>query len=273
MKQFLIIFATCLSLFGCAKADFDYIGASSSKAEKYFDPRFEEFLESKPESKRDYYVAMNEAASILAFYLKLDGTNYILDITEAQAKELGISRKIYLKQIESLREANEHINKSLAEGKKVLFTDPQKTMARYKDPRTHITLEKAYQKKKGDDPTDTQVRTKTGKIYTADNNQTSSSPKVDFVASTFSGTCGSNVLQNVLVNHDLSIYFNGKLVGKLVVPQKAGCEKEKFNLLLEDHKQAEGESIKYKIYYQAITEDGGICEWVLTERKNLGDIL
>ena len=149
MRKLLIIFATCLILFGCAKADFDNVSSTStSTTEKYYSLKFERFLDSQPESMRDYHIAMYEATKILAPYLKLDGTTYVLDITESQAKDLGISREIYLKQANMVLETNRAIAKGLAEGKTVLLSDPQKTLERYKNPDMHTTLEKGYRKQK-----------------------------------------------------------------------------------------------------------------------------
>lgn len=277
MKQFLFIFATCLSLFGCAKADFDYIGASSSKADYYYSPNFEHFLSTKSESSKDYHIAMKEAADILIYYLKLDGTNYVLDISEEEAKALGIPRKIFYAHLGQVNKVNQEINDYISQGKNIRLSNPQSTLKRYNNPKTHTSLEKSYttyrQASRSDDP----LSSYSGAGITSEEYQWASENfQIYFTPSRITGQCRVIDDYELVALHLVSISISSnKQTWSSAEERISGtraCEAVPFEIYIPETFNVEGCGIiKGVVSYKASHPNGGKCKWTLIERKKKED--
>ena len=84
-------------------------------------------LELRIESDADL-AAKREAALLLVYYVKLDGDEYVLDISEDEASELGVSPDNYRYQSDEIKKANEVIARMRADGDSIELLDIQTLM-------------------------------------------------------------------------------------------------------------------------------------------------
>ena len=84
-------------------------------------------LELRIESDADL-AAKREAALLLVYYVKLDGDEYVLDISEDEASELGVSPENYRYQSDEIKKANEVIARMRADGDSIELLDIQTLM-------------------------------------------------------------------------------------------------------------------------------------------------
>lgn len=118
----------------CSKSDFDPITASN-EGNYQISPQLEQFLKNQPESKREYYLEYDRTAKILGEHLKLNGTSYYLDISESEAKKLGVSKEMYAAHSRQVSIVNATISKNLARGIEMTLLDPEKSRAGNLEPQ------------------------------------------------------------------------------------------------------------------------------------------
>lgn len=80
-----------------------------------------------------------EAVSVLIKYLRLDSIRYVLDITEKEAIELGVSPFIFKRLISQLEVENKLISEAIASGKNVKIPDPQAQLKKYNNEQLRRT--------------------------------------------------------------------------------------------------------------------------------------
>lgn len=84
-------------------------------------------LDMRVESDADLASKRN-AALLLVDYVKLDGDKYVLDISEDEASELGVSPENYRYQLGEINKTNELIAQMKANGDSIELPDIQTLM-------------------------------------------------------------------------------------------------------------------------------------------------
>lgn len=84
-------------------------------------------LDMRIESDADLASKRN-AALLLVDYVKLDGDKYVLDISEDEASELGVSPENYRYQVGEINKTNELIAQMKANGDSIELPDIQTLM-------------------------------------------------------------------------------------------------------------------------------------------------
>ena len=132
LLRFTMLFMLLISV-SCSKYDFEPITKSEDNI--YISPQLERFLNSQPESKRAYYLEYGRTAKILGEHLKLNGTSYYLDISESEAKKLGVSKEMYAAHSRQVSIVNATISKNIARGIETTLLDPEKSRAGNLEPQ------------------------------------------------------------------------------------------------------------------------------------------
>lgn len=118
MLRVIFCFIVLLAVTSCKQS----VDSQSESASEAFDS-----LELRIESDADL-AAKREAALLLVYYVKLDGDEYVLDISEDEASELGVSPENYRYQSDEIKKANEMIARMRADGDSIELLDIQTLM-------------------------------------------------------------------------------------------------------------------------------------------------
>lgn len=263
------ILALFLSVFGCAKSEFQPLTKSTS--EQYIRPQLEEYLLTIPESERAFVLEYDAAAAILVNYLNVESGNYVLNISESQAKSLGVSKEMYDLHSAKIKKVNESINTGLSRGREIIITDPQKTLARYNDPTMHTRLENKYNRQ----VLKASRATNSGKIYAEKQRPGYGSTSMNSLPySVFICECSAN--SDLVTEHKIELSVNGTKKSdnkntKWLYSEISGftdytCAERTFRLPLPIPTVEKPDSIidyHINIKYENDSSYGGNCKWAL----------
>ena len=200
-------------------------------------------LESKESHAK---VQQHQAVMALFKYLRLDGTRYVLDITQDEAEDLGIAPEIYKVIVEQLEVENKNIAEYIEQGIQFNLPDPQRQLKNYNNEQLRRSS-RAFMKASSQYKFSGRITT-TGQEQGSDSfTTTTATNSVVFRCSVTGGA--------LVASHVCTVTAFG------VKNQGTGLSTPMCSAVIEVPLAGSGSGIIAKLTYQTSCPGGGYCVW------------
>ena len=244
MKLFITLLFVCVLFVSCSHAELEPILSDEYKGNsKITLAQMGDSLESKESLAR---VQQHQAVMALFKYLRLDGTRYVLDITQDEAENLGVASEMYKVIVDQLEVENKNIAEYIEQGIQFNLPDPQRQLRNYNNEQL-IRSSRGYMKARSQYKFSGRITT-TGQEQGSDSfTTTTATNSVVFRCSTTGGA--------LIASHTCTVSAFG------VKNQGAGVSSPMCSAVIELPVAGSGSGIIAKLTYQTSCPGGGYCVW------------